>query len=124
MKSEEDLIQTLEKIIEQDTRYKLEAYTFVLAALNFTINKLKRTGHVSGGELLDGIKEYAIFQFGRMTKTVFEHWGIKETLDFGYIVFNMVNNGVLGKREEDNINDFNNKYNFYDAFEKNYHYEV
>lgn len=124
MKSEEDLISSLEKVVTQDRRYKLEAYTFVLAALSFTIAKLKRSGHISGGELLDGIKDYAIIQFGRLARMVLEHWGVKETEDFGNIVFNMVNNGLLGKRDEDKIDDFRNKYKFDDVFEKNFKYEI
>ena len=124
MKSEEDFIKTLEKIINCDSRYKMEAYTFVFAALHFTVKKLNRSGHVGGEELLEGIKEYATSQFGRMAAIVFEHWGVKVTEDFGNIVFNMVNNGLLGKTDKDKIDDFKNRYDFKTVFESEFKYEA
>ena len=112
----ENLSSSLEKIIDKDKRYKKDAYEFLLEALAFTQNKEKAHRHVSGQELLLGIKEYALTRFGGMSKTVFEHWGIKNTEDFGEIVFNMVNAGLLSKTETDSKNDFKGVYNFTDAF--------
>ncbi|MFH1775993.1 MAG: Minf_1886 family protein [Candidatus Omnitrophota bacterium] len=114
---EDNPIKKLEEIVESDKRYGLEAYIFVLEALHFTVFKLKRQGHLSGEELLEGIKEYAINQYGKMARTVFEHWGVKETQDFGNIVFTMVDNELLGKTEQDSIDDFKNRYNFKEVFE-------
>lgn len=120
MKSKEDLISILSRICNKDSRYKIDAYTFVLAALNVTMESLDRNGHVSGQELTHGIKGFAITEYGRMARTVFEHWGIKTTEDFGYIVFNMVEAGVLGRTESDNINDFKDGFDFKKAFEDEY----
>lgn len=120
MKSKEDLISVLSRLCLKDSRYKIDAYTFVLAALNVTMQALKRNGHVSGQELTSGIKDFAIREYGRMARTVFEHWGIKTTEDFGHIVFNMVDAGVLGKTETDNIDDFKNGFDFKKAFEDEY----
>ena len=97
MKSQEDLISVLNGICQKDLRYKLDAYTFVLAGLNYTMEKLNRQGHLSGAELSQGLREYALELYGRMAKTVLEHWGVENTIDFGIIVFNMVDSGVLGK---------------------------
>lgn len=105
------------EITEKDTRYKPDAYEFVMHALWFTQEKFKRIGHVSGKELLEGIREYALEQYGPMTKTVFAYWGIKTTEDFGEIVFNMVEKGLLHKTEEDSPDDFRNVYNFDEAFD-------
>ncbi len=107
---------SLDEIIRKDSRYKQEAYHFVMAALNYTVSKLDRTRHVSGRELLEGIKEYAREQFGPMVHTVLEHWGVTSTEDFGYIVFNMVDAGILGKTDSDSIDDFKNGYDFKEVF--------
>jgi len=108
--------QVVEEICAADQRYKPDAYEFVMQALHFTQNKFKRETHVSGRELLDGIREFAIEQYGPMVKTVLSHWGITKTEDFGNIVFNMVDRKLLSKTEEDSINDFRNIYDFEAVF--------
>ena len=114
---ESDFHKKIEEITEKDSRYQPDAYEFVMQALWFTQNKLKRKGHVTGRELLAGIKEFALEQYGPMTRSVFEHWGIKATQDFGEIVFNMIENGLLGKTEKDSREDFKNIYDFSEAFD-------
>lgn len=104
------------KILQQDKRYKIDAYNFVMEALNYTVRKLQKTRHVSGKELLEGIKDYALAQFGPMAKTVFEHWGILSTEDFGNIVFNLVEARILSKTEQDSLDDFKNGYDFKQVF--------
>lgn len=106
------------KVLDKDRRYDPESYSFVMAALNYTINKFDRKGHIKGQELLDGIKGYAIEQFGPMARTVFAHWGITTTNDFGEIVFNMIDAGILGKTEQDSKKDFDNRFDFKTAFDK------
>ena len=122
MKSQEELINVLNKICQKDPRYKIDAYTFVLAALSYTMEKLKRQGHVTGQELTQGIKEFALDQYGRMARTVLEHWRVSKTEDFGHIVFNMVEEGVLGKTDSDRIEDFKDIFDFKQAFEDEYNY--
>jgi len=78
-----DFRKEVEKIIKKDPRYKTDAYEFVMQALWFTQSALKRSTHVTGKELLGGIKEFALEQYGPMAKVVFEHWGIRETCDSG-----------------------------------------
>jgi len=74
--------------------------------------------HVSGQELLEGIRQHALDEFGPMTMTVFEEWGLAQCDDFGAIVFNMVEHSLLGKTEEDSMEDFKGGYEFFDAFRK------
>lgn len=112
-----DFNKKVEEIIKKDSRYKFDAYVFVMEALWFTQNKLKRKGHVRGGELLGGIREFAIEQYGPMTKAVFKHWGVRTTEDFGEVVFNMVENGLMGRTEKDSRDDFKNVYDFQEAFD-------
>ncbi|MEO0123500.1 MAG: Minf_1886 family protein [candidate division WOR-3 bacterium] len=109
-----------DKIIEKDPRYKIEAYIFVLEALYYAREKFKVEKHVTGRQLLEGIKELGLKRFGPMAKMVFEYWGVKKTIDFGNIVFNMVNEGILSKTEEDKIEDFKDVYDFEELFVKNY----
>ena len=119
-----DRVIRLLKILNKDSRYNPEAYSFIMAALDHTLKKLKRKGHVTGQELSDGIKNYALQQFGPMARTVLEHWGIKTTNDFGEIVFNMIDAGLLGKQDTDSKDDFNNRYNFKEVFDKGCKYSL
>lgn len=112
-----NILETIESIISRDSRYKKEAYNFVLEGLNYTVSRLKKPRHVSGAELLEGLRRYAKEQFGPMALTVLKHWGINSTLDFGNIVFNLVEAKILNKTEQDSINDFKNGYDFKTAFE-------
>jgi|SRR5215471_12369875 len=118
---EVDFERALELIRAKDPRFEEDAYTFVREALDHTqksIGKGTRIRHVTGQELLTGIRDYALAQFGPMTMTVLEEWGIRVCQDFGDIVFNMVDIGLLAKTEKDSRADFAGGYDFYDAFRK------
>jgi uncharacterized repeat protein (TIGR04138 family) len=116
--------EAIDQIAAQDRRYHREAYFFLREALDHTqkmtgkLPKKNEIRHVSGRELLDGIREYAVQQFGPMTVTVLEEWGVKCCMDFGEIVFNMVETKLLAKTEKDSREDFRNGYDFHDAFRK------
>lgn len=117
--------EVLQTIIEKDPRYPREAYSFMREALEFTqrsIGSSKREDahHVSGGQLLDGIRRYSIEQFGPMVTTVFGEWGIHACEDFGELVFNMVEHNILAKTDNDSRDDFKNGYTFFEAFRKPY----
>jgi uncharacterized repeat protein (TIGR04138 family) len=116
--------EAIEQIATQDLRYNPEAYFFLREALDHTHRitgkppKKNQVRHVTGQELLNGIREYALQQFGPMTLTVLEEWGIKRCEDFGEIVFNMVESKLLAKTEQDSREDFRNGYDFHEAFRK------
>ena len=113
----------IEALAEVDGRYDKEAYAFVYKALNYTVQKLGRRQltpeqrHISGKDLLHGLSELALDQFGPLTIAVFAHWGVYKTEDFGHIVFNLVNEGLMGKTEQDRIEDFTDVYNFAEEFD-------
>ena len=69
----EDLLET---IVQEDARYTIDAYHFVREGLDYTVKKLQKPRHVNGGELLDGIREYALEEFGPVSKRVLSEWGI------------------------------------------------
>jgi uncharacterized repeat protein (TIGR04138 family) len=115
--------EAVEQILARDSRYTREAYLFVREALDYTqrlVGKETRGAirHVSGQELLDGIRQFALNQFGPMAVTVFEEWGVHNCRDFGEIVFNMVETSLLAKTEKDTRDDFQNGYDFTEVFRK------
>ena len=116
----EEFYNTVENICEREFRYKLDAYAFVMEALSFTQRKFRCLRHVTGSELLEGIRELLLTKFGPMTMTVLEYWGIKSTEDFGNIIFHLVENNVLSKTEEDNIETFRNGFDFREVFDRSY----
>jgi uncharacterized repeat protein (TIGR04138 family) len=112
-----------EKIRAKDPRFQRDAYIFVREALDHTQKTIGkddrgRPRHVSGQELLKGIREYALVQFGPMVITVLEEWGVHACKDFGDIVFNMVEIELLAKTEQDTREDFVEGYEFDEAFRK------
>jgi len=120
---EADFREAARRIAQRDTRYNAEAYFFIREALDYASKALNKPAegagrHVTGQELLGCIRDFALREFGPMAATVLREWGIRRTEDFGDIVFNLVEYGILGKTEEDRKEDFANGYDFAEAFEK------
>jgi len=116
--------ETVNAICKKDSRYLPEAYAFLVEALDVTVKSALKenpghgTKHVTGKELLEGIRTHVLAEFGPMTHTVFSEWGVRTTLDFGEIVFNLVESGRLGKTDSDSIEDFRDVFSFEEAFLK------
>ncbi|MBU0714636.1 MAG: hypothetical protein KJ964_04705 [Verrucomicrobia bacterium] len=113
--------EAVAQILKEDPRYAPEAYHFIREALDFTTRSLKKptegTGrHVSAAELLEGIRQYALKEYGPLAMTVLQSWGIRQCADFGQIVFNLVNKKFLGKTDDDSVHDFDRGYDFATAF--------
>jgi uncharacterized repeat protein (TIGR04138 family) len=113
--------EALESIVTNDPRYHRDGYIFLRDALDFTTKQQKKIKgvsirHVTGPELLDGVRQYALKEFGPMVMTVFDNWGIRSCEDVGHMVFNLIGAGVFGKTEEDSIEDFKHVYDFEEAF--------
>lgn len=104
-----------------------EAFQFVRDGLAHAVELVHGEGqlgdvsdeskHVSGQQLCIGLRDYAIDRYGRMARTVLNHWGLRATEDFGRIVFAMVEVGLMRKTEEDTLEDFRAVYDFDDAFD-------
>ena len=115
-------------ICKEDPRFDRKAYNFVRQALDHTVKEIKRrqperTGksqHVTGAELLHGIRDYALDQYGPLAKTVLNTWGVRRCSDFGDIVFNLIEYNVFSKTESDRREDFAEIYDFEEAFVKPY----
>jgi len=109
-------------LVDRAKHYPPAAYQFVRQALDYALRRLKTRRHISGQELLQAISAYARQRFGPLAREVFEEWGITETLDFGRIVFELVEKGVMTKRPEDSLDDFRDGYDFHQEFERGYDY--
>ena len=120
MKEFKGFLDKIEKVMAENQQYKFEAYSFVMAGLHYAVSKYDKPRHITGKELLEGIREYALDQYGALARTVLNYWGIRKTEDFGRIVFALVEVGILRKQPEDKIEDFMNVYDFKDAFDKGY----
>lgn len=115
--------EALNRITQADPRYHREAYQFLREALDHTqkrINKSPKTEprHVTGQELLEGIREFALLQYGPMALTLLNEWGVRACEDFGELVFNLVEHRLLSKTDSDSRADFQNGYDFQTAFRK------
>lgn len=121
-----EFAEIVELICKEDARFDRKAYDFVRQGLDYTVKEIKkknpgqaaRSQHVSGSELLNGLRTYALEQFGPLAKTVLTQWGITRCADFGDIVFNLIEYNVFSKTENDRREDFADVYNFDDAFVK------
>ncbi|MFG0256975.1 MAG: Minf_1886 family protein [Phycisphaerales bacterium JB043] len=104
--------------------YPLEAIAFAQEGLRFTVEQLKEHEpelpehgrHVSGQELCFGLRDFAIKQYGMMAMTVLHKWSIYRTEDFGRIIFALVDAGLMRTTEDDTLEDFQNVYDFEEAF--------
>ena len=127
----------LAEVVRKDPRFAYEAYEFVFHALSHTQKLLKREPppdeerakhdpryHVSGRELLEGIRDLALREFGLMARTVFQQWGIQRTGDFGDIVFNLIEAGLMSKTDHDSRADFHDVYDLDQALVQGYRIQV
>ena len=121
-----DFSDIVSLICKEDTRFDRKAYDFVRLGLDHTVKELRKketaraekSRHVSGPELLDGLRAYALEQYGPLAKTVLNAWGVTRCRDFGDIVFNLIEYNVFSKTENDRREDFSDIFNFEDAFVK------
>jgi uncharacterized repeat protein (TIGR04138 family) len=126
------------KLLQEDRRYPLAAYIFIFEALNYAhdvlglgnenVNEPRDEGeeengpqrHVTGQELCEAIREFALEQYGYMSKLVLSNWGMHSTGDFGEIVFNLIRIGRMRKTAQDRREDFDNVYDFDHAFRQQF----
>ncbi len=124
-------------LLQEDDRYRLEAYQFVSEALAHAQNMMqvgKSTGktksvqapvrrrerHLSGQQLCEAIRDLAIEQYGYMAQAVLRSWGVCSTADFGEIVYNLIRIGKMKKSTSDRREDFDNVYDFEQVFCKDF----
>ena len=106
----------LDRLRERYPQYQETVYLFVLSALHHVIEQLPEPRHISGPELVAGVRDLALARFGPMARTVLEHWGVHATEDVGQIVFALVEAGILIKQDDDALKDFVGVFDFDEAF--------
>lgn len=130
-----DPSRSIAELLMRDRRYRLDAYSFVFDALQYAQEVLglgaevhseasARRGreddpperHVTGQDLCEAIRQFALRQYGLMAKMVLESWGVNSTSDFGEIVFNLIRIGQMKKSPQDRREDFDDVYDFETAF--------
>ena len=121
--------KSLHDVVEEVGLYPPEAYLFVRQGLTFTVEKVhektdpQASHHVGGRELCEGLRELALQQWGLLARMVLSRWNITSTMDFGRIVFALVDHDLLQKTEEDQVEDFRQVYDFKAAFDASYRIE-
>lgn len=113
---EKRLDELIYETSEVSGRFRPTAFFLILQALHEAQRHRQEPGHVSGRDLLEGLRLVVRRQFGPMSLTVLQHAGLQRTEDVGDLVFLMVENGLLKKQEEDGPEDFRNVYDFEEAF--------
>ena len=132
---------SLMQLVRSDERYPIEAYLFVRESLAFAADSMelgscseasfaedletnlhqsRRERHLSGQELCEASREYAINQYGFMAKVVLNQWGIFSTQDIGEIVYRMINAGIMKKSSSDRKSHFDDVYDFDAVFQENF----
>jgi uncharacterized repeat protein (TIGR04138 family) len=129
-----DSSHPLAELLRRDKRYHLDAYVFVFDALRYAheqlgigrspgsiedtvvANEAEEERHISGQQLCEAIRLYAVKQYGGLAKSVLNHWGIQTTGDFGEIVFNLISIGQMRKTDSDRREDFDHVFKFDAAF--------
>lgn len=122
--AELDVNAIIALIRKEDPRFHRLAYSFVRDGLEHAVKELKKrdapraktSRHVTGRELSDGLRVYALEQFGPLAKMVLNSWGIYETIHFGDIVYNLIEYNVFSKTDDDRREDFAEIFRFEDAF--------
>lgn len=120
----------LRKLALKDGRYAPEAFTFLYESLDPAAKLAGREGaegaerHVTGQELLAGMRAHALEVFGPLAGHVWRAWGVRETFDWGRIVFLLVDEGLLNRQDSDSIEDFRDGFDFDATFQDQYRTEL
>ena len=118
MMSDELFEAKVDEVCAVDTRYDPDAYFFLREGMDFAIKERKggKQQHLSGKELSEGLRDYALAEFGPMALFVLTEWGLRSTADFGNLVYNLIHAEVFTKTSTDKRADFNNVFDFHQAF--------
>ena len=113
------------RIVRKDPRFAERAYSFLKDALDFTMQRVEEREngsqrHVSGQELLEGFRDYALAQFGRIFKTLHV---LSNGKNVGEMVFLLIEEDVFSKQPEDSLDDFKGFMSFRKAFEEPYEFQ-
>ena len=120
--------KSIHQVVDDLGLYPPEAFEFVQQGLSFTVQKIhgqtKKEDmlcrHISGADLCEGLRELALHRWGMLARTVLTRWNVRRTLDFGRIVFALVDSGWMQARPDDSLEDFREVFDFKSAFDTEY----
>ena len=112
--------EVLDRIRNRAEPFDERAYLFVLAAVQYLQERLSVRRHVTGTELAWACRDFALEQFGLLAPDVLAYWGVRRSSDFGRLVFALVDIGLLITQPGDREEDFNDVYQFAEAFDAAY----
>lgn len=101
----------VEQILQKNEDYPADAYFFIRAALDATVEKCRKPAenpHLSAEELYFGFCAYALEEYGPLALAVMEQWNIVTSTDVGNLVYNLIEVGVFGKQDGDRQDQFDN----------------
>lgn len=139
MKSEKSAQELLTELCQTDQRYPFEAYDFVFSALGYLQDEMAKQGkfkceskgedkpeprHVTGQQLAEGCRDYALQEYGLLAGAVLRNWNIHTTNDIGELVYNLISINLLSKTDTDSREDFNNVYDMKTAFSKGFSFNL
>lgn len=128
-------LQAMRNLLEEDPRFRIEAYQFIRESLQYAHEHLDlilvndsgavTSGessaadprHLTGQQLCEACRLYAIEQYGYLAKMVLVNWGIHSTSDLGELVYNLIRIEQMRKSDTDRREDFDDVYDFDEAFE-------
>ncbi|HPF15059.1 MAG: hypothetical protein H6830_03625 [Planctomycetes bacterium] len=116
----------LHAIWKKDGRFAYEAYQFLYDALDHAVRLSGKDKaevdqrHVTGQELLEGMRARAMELYGPLAAHVWRSWGIQTTKDWGRIVFLLIDEGMMNRQETDSLEDFADVYDLEQAFVESY----
>jgi uncharacterized repeat protein (TIGR04138 family) len=119
----------IDQVAEETGLYPAEAFDFVRRGLQYTVDRIHankgpdESHHISGQQLSEGLRDFALKQWGMLARTVLRRWNITRTDDFGRIVFALVANGYLSTTDRDSVEDFKDVFDFRTAFDEGYRIE-
>lgn len=105
-----------------DGRFPPEAFEFVQRGLAQTTRRLFAEEaddvprHVTGQQLCEGLRTYALERWGLLAPVVLKQWNVRTTRDFGEIVYFLIEQGLMGRKDSDRLEDFDAVYDFDQAF--------
>ncbi len=111
------LQEQIEEIARRDRRYPPDAYVLVFEGLECALARMSTRRHVTPSELVEGVREAALSQWGLLARAVLESWNIRETGAVGDLVFNLIRRGLLEAGEDDTPVQFQGVFTFDDGFE-------
>jgi len=119
--------KTLQDVVDELDCYPIDAFLFVQQGLSYTVEHVhgnvtdpNASHHISGQQLCDGLREFALLKWGLLARTVLRRWNVNSTFDFGQMVFAMIEYGFMSKTDQDSVEDFRGVYDFKTAFEAGY----